>query len=678
MNSFEKRMEVLNDSKQDSVASILEFVQSNVGKIKTCSNKKVVLVCGNTGAGKTTLVLLLTKANLTSKEINTKEFMISDENDLISGISTTEAHTIIPNLMIHKDTIFYDCPGFNDTRGVENDISVSYVNQKLINEAASIKFLFAVNFNSVRNFSGDRRDFKSMAKHATTFIKNVDKYKDGIALIVTKVEKHDVNDADIINSIVMFLEQVQTDLKNKNSGRISLQDKELNNRMIAFIAILLKKNDENEYERIGIVRLAKQIGPVNEIKFLQENRRAIKQIIYGNLSYVKKVDTDFGHTVSDETKTSIHKILDDLQIHLKDDVERICNEFKQNYEQKEESIVDLITLENMMLNAYRVLFKVKYEGLNQFEIEMYEAADKLKIPLSSKNKNKFSDDIGLVKFLQSVSDIYLSNSFNLTTGLENIIRYLDESHKWYKFLSIFHDRLSEYEVQKNIPAFLQCKEKVVRQCSTESQTMCRNIDDIDLKELAQKVGCEIYYTIETIQLNPFKLKILKLVLVQTMDSSLNILCEENKLRVKGYNVKISDIGRHYCDAINHIDVFAINNLFIDADIKKTGENAQLSFVAPKWYIIGDRKLILNGADGKPCSESAVDGVAPAENGKNGIPGKPGGSAGNFLGIGRKCFNDQYLEIHLNGGKGGNGQNGGRGLFEYLITQFSFKYIHKHF
>lgn len=192
--------------------------------------------------------------------------------------------------------------------------------------------------------------------------------------------------------------------------------------------------------------------------------------------------------------------------------------------------------------------------------------------------------------------------------------------------------------------------------------MCRNIDDIDLKELAQNVGCEFYYTIETIQVNPFKLKILKLVLVQAMDSSLNILREENKLRVKGYKVKISDIGRHCSDAINHIDVFAINNLFIDADIEKTGKNAHLSFVAPKWYSFGDRKLIMNGADGKPCSESAVNGVA----------------AGNFLGIGQKCFNDQHLEIHLNGGKGGIGQNGGKGLFEYLITQFSFKYMHIHF
>lgn len=47
--------------------------------------------------------------------------------------------------------------------------------------------------------------------------------------------------------------------------------------------------------------------------------------------------------------------------------------------------------------------------------------------------------------------------------------------------------------------------------------------------------------------------------------------------------------------------------------------------------------------------------------KHGKPGKPGGSGGCFLGIANEFINAERLEIHINGGEGGPGQNGGRGL-----------------
>lgn len=43
-----------------------------------------------------------------------------------------------------------------------------------------------------------------------------------------------------------------------------------------------------------------------------------------------------------------------------------------------------------------------------------------------------------------------------------------------------------------------------------------------------------------------------------------------------------------------------------------------------------------------------------------FPGGPGGKGGNFLGIGKRFINDKNLQIHVNGGRGGTGQNGAAG------------------
>ncbi|XP_055303228.1 uncharacterized protein LOC129568912 [Sitodiplosis mosellana] len=99
------------------------------------------------------------------------------------------------------------------------------------------------------------------------------------------------------------------------------------------------------------------------------------------------------------------------------------------------------------------------------------------------------------------------------------------------------------------------------------------------------------------------------------------------------------------------------------DINKTGQKLQLSLIAPTWHVIGDRQINLEGKDAEPHPEpKAEDGkIGRYEiDGKNGLPGKPGGAAGHFMGIGNNFFNMENLQINIGGGKGGAGQHGGNG------------------
>lgn len=652
-----------NTPDKNSVATIMQFVEINSKKIDFCHKKEVVLVMGDTGAGKTTLVSIITKAELNSNETveDSGEYIIVDEKQLISGINTTVSKTIIPNLMVHKKTgtIYYDCPGFNDSRGVANDISVSYFTRKLLNKSSAVKFVFVISYLAVQNGAGDRHNFLDLVKHAVTFIKNIDKYADGIALIVTKVENRTiekdgkiklVDDSRIIDAIAVFLSSAKVNLSVENNGNITPEKREMNNKKIKFIDILLKKNN-GEFERIGILRLANKTGPVANIKVIQDERRIIKTIINEHLSYVKKEDSDFGYTVSNESKNHIHNLMEDMQLRLTRDVERIGDEIKQFYLKQEESIVDIKVLMEMMSNACKKISQINNGQLKQFKQELFEVLTVLNINSSEECEYNYSCDMTFVDFLQTVSNANLSNSFDITNGLNDVKKYLDESYKWYNFLMALHKHLSAYNVQKRVEEYHLHSQQIIKQCDIV-RCAHRNINDIHLKQLTNDVGCDVYQTVHDLQLNSFKLKILKLVLNQALNKTLETEHTTDTIIVKGYNVKISDIVARNTDKF--IEVFALNNLFIDADIIKIGQNAQVSFIAPTWYIIGDRKINLNGKDGEPHSQS------PLGRSKDGLPGKPGGAAGNFLAIGKKSYDDQNLQIYLDGGKGGPGQDGEKG------------------
>lgn len=338
----------------DSMTSILEFMNSYAQKLRYGDQKNVVLVLGNTGAGKTTLTSLLSGVELHSKEVVTGsgEYVIVDERALISGVSTTVSKTEIPELMFNASNkvAYYDCPGFNDSRGVEHDISVSYLIKKLINFADSVKLVFAISFSAVRTGVGDRHDFMDLAKHAIDFAKNLERYRSGIALIVTKVENryvtknkqpHLVGDDKMIEAIAEFLKQAKIDLEQMNDQKdISAEEQEINKKKIAFIDILLEQNQQNQYTKIAILRLADESGSVKDLEMLQQEKTIIEKMIKCNLNFISKQNNDFGYTVSEKTKNCIYEKLEQLQTRLTNDVQDIGDEIRLFYLQQENHIFD--------------------------------------------------------------------------------------------------------------------------------------------------------------------------------------------------------------------------------------------------------------------------------------------------------------------------------------------------
>lgn len=151
----------------------------------------------------------------------------------------------------------------------------------------------------------------------------------------------------------------------------------------------------------------------------------------------------------------------------------------------------------------------------------------------------------------------------------------------------------------------------------------------------------------------------------------NISCESDKLIVKGEFIFISDIieGAECWSSANSIEIYAVDRVFIDADIDKAKHAPNLTIISPIWEVIPPpaaytRRILLSGKDANKYE-------IPHENrhGEPGSAGRTGGTGGNFVGIGSSFVDDERLEIVISGGNGGDGQDGGNGKEKLLNSGY---------
>lgn len=148
-----------------------------------------------------------------------------------------------------------------------------------------------------------------------------------------------------------------------------------------------------------------------------------------------------------------------------------------------------------------------------------------------------------------------------------------------------------------------------------------------------------YDAIKNIEITESQLKKLNQVLRMTLLNILESECNQGDLIIKGNYIKFSDftdINGSLSDLcgnggnIKSINIFTLRTVFIDTNFEGTGKELQFSVVAPKWEIIDNRNINLNGISSLKQSK-APDGANAGSSGKNGKPGPPGGPAGNFFG-----------------------------------------------
>lgn len=118
-------------------------------------------------------------------------------------------------------------------------------------------------------------------------------------------------------------------------------------------------------------------------------------------------------------------------------------------------------------------------------------------------------------------------------------------------------------------------------------------------------------------------------------------------------MKSSDIQLGKChmnSEIKNIKVHVVDTFFVDGNLSLKGIN-EMGIFAYKWNILQTAVFDLSGIDGEEHLS------LPKFSGLPGKPGNVGKNGANFLGTAYDSVNLELLTVNLNGGHGGNGQDG---------------------
>lgn len=344
------------------------------------------------------------------------------------------------------------------------------------------------------------------------------------------------------------------------------------------------------------------------------------------------------------------------------EVQSILNEIKHNLVQHgKEFYLEIEVITKIVTDAQQKLSQVRTENSHVFANHLNRLNNELEISGLNGNMRRVSRDL---EFMQVLGDENKPMPEKIINEFTQCKEFVDNLQIWYGFLRELCNRLSTYAAQRN---------KTGSNAPFFDVYIIGNDDDtvephiIDLKPALDYLpSITNRSAIENVRVNRYMLKALQAIWSNSWSAN-TITCTSNRLIVKGNFISINEmIKTASCwTKVKFIDIFALNKVFIDADIDKSGQNVTLAIISPKWEIIMGNKtqryIRLTGKNaGEPMGPARNGTVHVKRNGDDGLNGVPGGVGGNLLGIGQIFIDDKNLVIDMGGGNGGPGQKGGNG------------------
>ncbi|CAG8577199.1 2264_t:CDS:1 [Dentiscutata erythropus] len=167
----------------------IEEIQYHFNEIseKISHQENAVIIIGDTGEGKTTLLGYLTGIPLLSREDDLGDYIIYAEDSSDIEINDRPiSQTSLPTCR----GVYWDCPGFGDTRGLVQNIVNAYSIYKLIKNVEKLKILLVVSESIIK--STRKKEFLNLINNLGETFKNIDEFVRGLCLVITKSNKLDV------------------------------------------------------------------------------------------------------------------------------------------------------------------------------------------------------------------------------------------------------------------------------------------------------------------------------------------------------------------------------------------------------------------------------------------------------------------------------------------------------
>ncbi|GFY49028.1 uncharacterized protein TNIN_391941 [Trichonephila inaurata madagascariensis] len=318
--------------------------------------------------------------------------------------------------------------------------------------------IFVISHPSLRK-GVDRQDFMKLLRHATDLVRDIDKFKDSIAIIATKVDNQYVkqgknfvlvDDDKVIATIADFLQEVKQYLEQTMiDSSTSEGEQKFYDNAIKFINAMLGKDGESA-AKIGIFRRPDEPGPLSEITLFEEKVTS-RKVLYEKLNFIEKNKNDFGYTVSQKSKNDITDLVEEINKKLWLDVGRIAGKiqdyFRNSVEQMQFVIKLLVTdsklsdvnlleaeaFSSKFTRGYNITSDLVEELKNLTNPEelsriITHSVSTLKIDVSHEVISNITNQGKYISFLQVVSDKNL-NTRPWAELFKSTLTYLSESRK---------------------------------------------------------------------------------------------------------------------------------------------------------------------------------------------------------------------------------------------------------
>ncbi|XP_018007170.1 uncharacterized protein LOC108664972 isoform X3 [Hyalella azteca] len=369
-----------------------------------------------------------------------------------------------------------------------------------------------------------------------------------------------------------------------------------------------------------------------------------------------------------DIQRDINDVAEEINDQMRTNISNIAVKIKEYYQSKMRSvIIQQLPAEMNFGHAFimNMTEKMKHSNKTQdLSRQITRAISDLDTSKISRNTNNVFRHGKYLTFLQIISNKTLDtpSPSQLITPLNETATYLRESQGWYEFLINLNEKLSTYDVQKNRMKYNVAN---IADWGHDGKQQGISITRHNFRQFMENIvlfDVMGYNKVQNIEADDIRVEDLRQVARLTLNK-FHASCQSNKLTIKGGYIRLSEAILEIvnCEG-NTIEIFALNKIFIDENLNKTGEKLKLTIIAPTWEVIGSRVINLSGADGQlhnpPKATNYWGNYSPR--GADGMPGFHGGPAGSFFGIGTTFNNGNMLNVIASGGNGGIGQHGGDG------------------
>ncbi|WPX99760.1 Putative GTP-binding and tetratricopeptide repeat-containing protein (plasmid) [Candidatus Megaera polyxenophila] len=423
------------------------LIKSGYANISNNKIEQSVLVVGDTGNGKSTLVNALTDKRLEShfvKKGMKGSYVInlsSDEQGATIGATAVSETTIPKSWFDQKSKIVYwDCPGFEDTKGVEQDIANGFFIKQIFDNSEMVKILLVTSENQI---TSDRcAVFLRLTQKLASMFKDIDKVAGGISLVVTKAGEG--VDPQGVREELMLVK------KDHESSKESSTFKDPNLKKL-FDTIISPKS------KIGIFYTPTKEGLLSKNLEFCKSIVNIKDAVNGS-SYIYKPEINI--PISDKSKVAIHGVYD----YEKQDLSNVLTKLFLDIQ----SISDHYVYKDLALiikKLYSIQNEVNLHKFDNYYNYMETLCSYIKNPTIKKQDYSIPlEMIGFCKIILTVQDKISSYAYE---NIDNIEYYINDCIK--------KKELEEIEKQK--------QKKIQEE---------RQVIDLDLAETDYKIAEAAY------------------------------------------------------------------------------------------------------------------------------------------------------------------------------------------